>query len=66
MVQQSADADTRETAATIEVTLVVSDNGIGISEASIAKVFERYYRVNDITDEQHIGRVSVWHWSKAL
>ncbi len=55
MVQQAADANTRETAATVEVTLVVSDNGIGISEASIAKVFERYYRVNDITDEQHIG-----------
>ena len=55
MVQQFAPADIGEQSATTEVTLVVSDNGVGISEASIAKVFERYYRVNDVTDEQHIG-----------
>lgn len=37
------------------VSLVISDSGIGISDASISKVFERYYRVNDTTGEQHIG-----------
>ncbi len=38
-----------------EVSIIVSDSGIGISDASISKVFERYYRVNDVTGEQHIG-----------
>lgn len=38
-----------------QVSLIVSDTGIGISEASISKVFERYYRVEDVTGEQHIG-----------
>ena len=55
MVQQFATTNAEESSAMTEVTLVVSDNGIGISQASIDKVFERYYRVNDVTDEQHIG-----------
>lgn len=38
-----------------EVSIIVSDSGIGISDASISKVFDRYYRVNDMTGEQHIG-----------
>ena len=55
MVQQFATTNAEESSTMTEVTLVVSDNGIGISQASIDKVFERYYRVNDVTDEQHIG-----------
>jgi len=35
--------------------LVIQDNGIGISEASIALIFERYYRINESTGSQHLG-----------
>jgi DNA-binding response OmpR family regulator/two-component sensor histidine kinase len=55
LVQQFASSDSGEPSATTEIALVVSDNGVGISQASIAKVFERYYRVDDTSDEQHIG-----------
>ncbi|HIW65454.1 MAG TPA: response regulator [Candidatus Alistipes intestinipullorum] len=34
--------------------VVISDTGVGISEKSIANVFERYFRVSDDM-EQHIG-----------
>lgn len=34
--------------------VVISDTGVGISEKSIANVFERYFRISDDM-EQHIG-----------
>ncbi len=35
--------------------LVISDNGVGISENSIAHIFERYYRVNESGGTPHLG-----------
>jgi len=34
--------------------IVVHDNGVGISESSISKIFERYYKVNS-TNDNHLG-----------
>ena len=35
--------------------LVISDNGVGISETSITHIFERYYRVNESNGNLHLG-----------
>lgn len=35
--------------------LVISDSGVGISEASIGHIFERYYRVSESSGTQHLG-----------
>ena len=35
--------------------IVIRDTGIGISEKSIGKVFDRFYMVNDPQGEQHLG-----------
>lgn len=35
--------------------LVISDSGVGISEASIRHIFERYYRVSESSGTQHLG-----------
>ena len=35
--------------------MVICDSGVGISEMSIGLVFERYYRVNESSDDQHLG-----------
>ena len=35
--------------------LVISDSGVGISEASIGHIFERYYRVSESSGIQHLG-----------
>lgn len=35
--------------------LVISDKGVGISEASIVQVFERYFRVDESSGTQHSG-----------
>lgn len=35
--------------------VVIRDTGIGISEASIRHIFERYYRVSESSGSQHLG-----------
>lgn len=35
--------------------VVIQDTGIGISEKSIRKIFDRFYMVNDPQGEQHLG-----------
>jgi DNA-binding response OmpR family regulator len=35
--------------------IVVRDTGIGISEQSIGKIFDRFYMVNDSQGDQHLG-----------
>lgn len=35
--------------------LVVSDTGVGISRESITKVFERFYKVNTVHADSHLG-----------
>lgn len=35
--------------------MVISDSGVGISEASIRHIFERYYRVSESSGTQHLG-----------
>lgn len=35
--------------------IVVRDTGVGISEESISKVFERFYKVNTVNTDAHLG-----------
>ncbi|MFV0554724.1 MAG: two-component regulator propeller domain-containing protein [Mangrovibacterium sp.] len=35
--------------------LVVEDSGVGISKDSIASVFERFYKVNTVNSDSHLG-----------
>ena len=36
-------------------TLIVSDTGVGISRKSISNVFERFYKVNTVNTDSHLG-----------
>ncbi len=36
-------------------SIIVSDTGVGISGESIGSVFERYYKVNTVNADQHLG-----------
>lgn len=36
-------------------SIVVSDTGVGISKESIASVFERFYKVNTVNTDSHLG-----------
>lgn len=36
-------------------SIVVRDNGVGISKESIANVFERFYKVNTVNADSHLG-----------
>lgn len=37
------------------ITIVVEDNGIGISKESLPKIFERFYQVNAEISHRHLG-----------
>ena len=36
-------------------SIIVSDTGVGISRESISSVFERFYKVNTVTADSHLG-----------
>lgn len=37
------------------VSIIVSDTGVGISKESISSVFERFYKVNTVNADSHLG-----------
>ncbi|MCD8184527.1 MAG: ATP-binding protein [Bacteroides sp.] len=36
-------------------SIIVSDTGVGISQESISSVFERFYKVNTVNADSHLG-----------